>query len=366
MPDPNINTTNTDPTLVAPIPTGVELGEKVKSVIGFFNEEFGLNINGDAVLDSDPTPEQLAALHNWHKDTCMENGIDMPDFDTFTAKVILAKALMPQVDKYGEVQYLFGKGVGVELALQGEVKGRAKQHSDVPIRTHSDFEIYGAATDKYDSIEHSDRFRAVFGNAEIYPVTDTKGLHSMPKDLLHRTSETVDFGGVSFLVPNLELQFIDKFEKGNEELERELRTKTDAEWLASTYKLDGPKIHSAIDHFVIKPEIAKFQAPEDVAKNNLPVLLRKIDGSKRIVKEDSPDMNDADLESAVSENIFVKQYCKNNGIANVSEIIDIVNGTARESAVASLTEAESNRQAKITKELNAKHQEVNEVLAQVA
>ena len=48
-----------------------------------------------------------------------------------------------QMKKAMVEDYLFGKGVGVELALRGTVVGREKNPIVFPYRSHSDFEIYG-------------------------------------------------------------------------------------------------------------------------------------------------------------------------------------------------------------------------------
>lgn len=275
----------TDPSLTAGNNlVNPELGEKVSQTIEYFNNEFGLNIDGAGRLEAEPTTEQLTQLKAWHE-TTSNDGIIMPDMDTFTAKMLLANALMPQRDESGNITYLFGKGAGAELALQGEAAGRDKQVADVPYRTHSDFEIYGATTDSYDAIPHSARFTAVFGSQEIYPVGNTKGLHDLPPDYLHETAEVVNYGGVDFLVPRLELQFVDKFEKSNETVERRLREKTDAEWLATAYDMDADLVHSTIDSYVISPEMAKLQEPTEVAERNNNTLERKLAQTKQRLTE---------------------------------------------------------------------------------
>ncbi len=346
---------------LAPSPTDIELGEKVQTLVGFFRDEFGLGITDKGELDTEPTSEQLASLKDWHEST-RQDGIDMPDFDTFTAKMILARALMPQIGSSGRIQYLFGKGAGIELALQGVVQGREKRLDSTPYRTHSDFEIYAASTDQYESIEHSDRFTAVFGSQEIYPVTATKGLKDLPQDLLHETAETVSFGGVDFLVPSLEVQFVDKFEKANEDVERRLREKTDAEWLVSAYELDGGKVHALIDNYVITPQIAKFSTPEEQAEKNLAGLTRQIAGAKRRYKDDNPQASESEVNTAVNSDFFVSSHSKNMGIEDISELIDPNTGELVQGSPELLLIRERNRQAKAKEILNIKHQQVDETL----
>lgn len=365
MSEQTAHTGNIDPSLIAPNPTRIELGERVESVVGYFNTEFGLDIDTHGVLNTEPSQEQLSALKEWHESTSGDS-IIMPDFDTFTAKMILAKALMPQIDEQGQVQYLFGKGAGAELALQGEVAGRVKRLEAVPYRTHSDFEIYAAETDSYSAIKHSERFTAVFGAQEIYPVGKTKGLSGLPKDLLHETAETVDFGGVSFLVPSLELQFVDKFEKANESVERRLREKTDAEWLASSYELDTELVHSTIDAYVIAPELAKLQPPEEETLRTHDLLVRKVAEAKRRIKGDNPQASDTDVNSALAGDFMLTNLARNKGIENVGELIDTSTGGLKEDITSVLVSLEQTRQAKIVEALQAKHQAVDETLKQSA
>lgn len=358
-------TGNIDPTLVAPNPAEQEVGEKVRNVIGYFNTEFGLDVDNEGVMNTEPTQEQLSALKEWHEATS-KDGIIMPDFDTFTAKMVLAKALMPQVDEEGRVQYLFGKGAGAELAMQGQVQGRAKRQETVPYRTHSDFEIYAAETDNYTAIKHSGRFTAVFGAQEIYPVSKTKGLSDLPPDLLHSTAETVNFGGVSFLVPDLELQFVDKFEKANESKERELRGKTDAEWLAATYDLDVEKIHVVLDTYVISPELSKLQPPEEEANRTHDLLVRKVAEAKRRIRDDSPQAIEADIISALGSDFMLANAARNRGVGNIGELIDTSTGELKEGSMFSIVGLEQTRQAKIAEALQAKHQAIDETLQQAA
>ena len=338
-----------------------EIGEKVSQAIEYFNNEFRFNIDVTGRLEAEPTTEQLTQLRAWHEKTS-DDGIIMPDTDTFTAKMVLANALMPQRDESGNITYLFGKGAGAELALQGEVAGRDKKVADVPYRTHSDFEIYGATTDNYDAIPHSARFTAVFGSQEIYPVGNTKGLHDLPPDYLHETAEAVNYGGVDFLVPRLELQFVDKFEKSNETVERRLREKTDAEWLATAYDMDADLIHATIDSFVITPEVAKFQEPTEVAERNSNTLERKLAQTKQRLTEDMPQASDAELGLAAGKDFMLAQFGRNIGVADMTALVDGETGQLANNSNQLLNEAEIQRQAAIVSSLQAKHEQVEAIL----
>lgn len=351
-----------DPSLTAGNNLGnPELDRKVSQTIEYFNNEYGLNIDDAGHLEAEPTAEQLTQLRTWHK-TTSNGGIIMPNMDTFTAKVVLANALMPQRDESGNITYLFGKGVGAELALQGEAAGRNKRAKDVPYRTHCDFEIYGATTDSYSAIPHSARFTAVFGNQEIYPVGNTKGLHDLPPDYLHKTAELINYGGVDLLVPRLELQFVEKFEKSNETVERRLREKTDAEWLATAYDMDTDLVHATIDSYVIAPEIAKFQEPTDVARRTFLTLERKLTETKNRLTEDMPQANDIELGLVAGKDFMLAQYGRNINVANMSAFINGDTGQLVDNSTQLLQEAETQRQAAITAALHAKHDQVDAIL----
>jgi hypothetical protein len=338
-----------------------ELDKQVGQVIEYFNHEFGLGLDEIGNFQAEPTNEQLGRLKDWHEQTS-KDGIIMPDMDTFTAKMVLARALMPQRDEGGNITYLFGKGAGAELALQGDVVDRTKRVAEVPYRTHSDFEIYGVATDNYDAIPHGDRFRTVFGGQEIYPVGNTKGLHELPPDYLHQTAETVNFGGLDFLVPRLELQFVDKFEKANEPVERKLRQKTDAEWLASTYEMDQELVHSTIDNYVIAPETAKFQIPTEIAELNNATLARKLDQTKKRLSEDMPRTSDTELGIAASKDFMLAQFGRNISVPDLAGLIDGESGQLVDNSAQLLSEAEIQRQAAVVSALQAKREQVDTLL----
>ncbi len=358
----SLPTPSQDPTLIAGnITARPELYKAVGQVVEYFNQEFGLRLDETGNLQIEPTGERLTQLRNWHEETS-KNGIDMPDMDTFTAKMVLARALMPQLDESGNITYLFGKGAGAELALQGDVVGREKRTSDIPYRTHSDFEIYGVVRDSYDAIPYGHRFTAVFGSQEIYPVNKTKGLHDLPQDYLHKTAEVVDYGGLGFIVPRLELQFVDKFEKANETVERDLRHKTDAEWLATAYTMDADLIHSTVDNYVIAPEVAKFQEPTEVAERNSVALERKLVQIKQYLTEDMPQASDIERGLAAGKDFKLVQFGRNIGVADMAPLIDSETGRLASNSVQQLHEAETGRQTAIVSALHTKHERVDAIL----
>lgn len=243
----------------------------------FFGDEFGLAFDSKNQLTERPSTEQLDRLQVWREAT-FPDGIEMPDTETFARKVLLAQALMPQRDEKGRPTYLMGKGIGLEIAVQGEVRGRQKRTESPRYRTHSDFEIYGF-DEKNPPAGYGD-FHHVFGGQEFFPTSKTKGLHELPENYLHDTSEEVNLGGVLVLVPGLEAQFVDKTEKANVKGERELRGMTDAEALARTYTIDSQEVHQLIQSHVIEPALKVFNPQRQVQRLRKNALLMGEDNLK--------------------------------------------------------------------------------------
>ena len=149
-------------------------------------------------------------LKQYNESTTID-GIIMPTIEDFDNKVRLAISLWPQINENEEISYLFGKGVGVELALRGKVLGREKNNHNFPYRSHSDFEIYDSIG--YERIPESGNFIHVLGAQEIYPKTATKGLHGLDESLMDSTYDVVSYQGGTYLVTCLEILFLDKWMK---------------------------------------------------------------------------------------------------------------------------------------------------------
>ncbi len=120
------------------------------------------------MLKGDVSPTQLKSLSDWHEITSDE-GIDMPTKKIFYKKVLLAVSLWPQKDIEG-INYLLGKGIGVEIALRGNVRGRSRQTTDFLYRSHSDFELYGVSEDNEEI--YPKEFKQIFGAQDRYPKTN--------------------------------------------------------------------------------------------------------------------------------------------------------------------------------------------------
>ena len=212
--------------------------------------------------------EEIEKFKKYNDETTSEFGIMMPTLETFDTKVLMATTLWPQINKSGGIDYLLGKGVGVELALRGEVLGRDKNPVSFPFRSHSDFEIYDCLG--YFEIPESEDFVYVFGAQEYYPKDSTKGLHGMDPNLMDSTYETVTYDGHIYLVPELEILFLDKYLR-KESTPRE--EGCDALLLLQAYPLDIDRINELYDKYVSSIELAKF---EEIMEGAYDIQVRNI------------------------------------------------------------------------------------------
>lgn len=227
-----------------------------------------------------------------------KKGIVMPDLDSFNTKVELAISLWPQKNSKGEIDYLFGKGVGVELALRGQVVGRTKNPVVFPYRSHSDFEIYDC--NGYNAIPESIPFRQVFGSHEWYPKTYTKGLHEIEEGLMDSTYDTVIYNGKEYLVPELELLFLDKYVRQESTPRKE---GCDAILLMKQYKLDIDKINRYYDRYVKKYKLDDYDRKHSNSYNGQLISIARIVAAYKKEFEVESVENIPELEEFVNEQI---------------------------------------------------------------
>lgn len=234
--------------------------KEIEAARGFFRD-LGIPLDKDGLISRELTPEQIEKLADWRRQT-MEGGIEMPTEKIFYNKVFVAISLWRQKKEGGGITYILGKGTGVEIALRGNVRGREKRQPAFPYRSHSDFELYAVDV----GIEvYSPAFMTVFGAQEYFPPTKTKGLSHLPPDLLHKTCETVDLGGIDILIPELELMYLDK-RFASEATPRE--DGYDHELLAKRYVLDTEKVLQYLNTFVLpgmRNKIEETYSPEKAA-----------------------------------------------------------------------------------------------------
>lgn len=248
--------------------------QKMTEARDFFRG-FGLPIAPNGLVDATALhPEHIDRLRKWREVVSGNMGVEMPTEDEFYRKTLLAVSLWPQKDG-DAINYLIGKGAGVEVALRGNVQGRIKRPFIFPYRQHSDFELYDVKYNAGPSGENLDNTRIypeafveVFGGQEYFPPTKTKGLRGLPfdqsKKLLDQTYETVDLGGIPVLIPQLELLFLDKYQ-AQESTPRQVDGKImiDAKLLARQYQLNTDLVHEYLMSYIIpyeKEDILKYFA----------------------------------------------------------------------------------------------------------
>lgn len=206
-------------------------------------KKMGVLLNEGMIL-KDLSNEDIDKLRVWYEST-RDGSIQMPTEKAFYENILLALSLFPQKEN-GKIKYVFGKGIGIEIALRGQISNRNKNEVEFPYRSHSDFEMYGMDG------EYNKNFVHIFGAQEKYPTTKTKGLTNLPPDLIGNTAEQVNLDGIDVLIPQLEILFLDKYLK-QESTPREQGI--DAALLAKQYDLNYSLIYKYLLEYSMKPQI---------------------------------------------------------------------------------------------------------------
>lgn len=229
-------------------------------------KNMGIPIKNGLIDSASLTNEHIRILREWESKTEID-GIMMPQLEDFYRSVLAAISLNPQKNEEGKIRYLFGKGIGIEIALRGKVQGRNIIETEPMYRSHSDFELYDAKENVY-----TQYFQDIFGSQEYYPPTKTKGLRDIPEEEMDNTHEIVDLDGYEILVPKLEILFLDKFLK-KEATPRE--SGYDCELLAERYDLDKDLVYEYLKKYYFSYKINEERRNEERTKNNLPQAIIK-------------------------------------------------------------------------------------------
>ena len=194
----------------------------------------------------------IKEIRNYHIDTSSE-GVMVKTYDDFINKILLMIKLWPQKEG-NTINYLFGSGIGIELALQGNVIGRKKNNNCYSYRPHNDIILYDVKILDYEDEKDSYNFKEAFGNIEFYPSYELKVLSNINSNLLDTNCETVVINNHKVLIPELEILFLEKY------LQRELVSREegyDYKLLFNEYELDVDKIINYLEDYYIKPKISK-------------------------------------------------------------------------------------------------------------
>ena len=266
---------------------GFNVKNSMNEAIKYF-ESIGIPIKNGLIDVVSLNDEHLQILKEWESKTEVD-GIIMPNIEDFYRSVLVAISLNPQKNEDGRINYLFGKGIGVEIALRGNVKERNVFETNPPYRSHADFELYDTKENMY-----TQYFQDIFGSQEYYFQTETKGLKDIPEGEMDKTHEVVELDGYEILIPKLEILFLDKF------LRKEATPRAsgyDCELLAERYDLDKEAIYDYLEKYYFKYTIKEEKEKTEKLKNNF---------SKPIIKN---------LNHIIEENDLI----------NVEQAIEILN-----------------------------------------
>ncbi len=208
-----------------------------------------------------PNALSLDQIVAWNQATTNADGILMPRGilneagapikvrDLIHDKLLVATTLWPQTDN-NKVNYLFGKGIGSEIALQATPLGRkTKTNKIFEARPHSDFEMYGLSNMEQ---PYTEEFSRVFGAQEIYDIHSTKAFKDIPNII--DDSQSYEWNGLKLMTPDIELMFLEKLILKENAIYRETDPFYDYELLSQRYSLDFEKINNYLEQYYVKPQ----------------------------------------------------------------------------------------------------------------
>ena len=200
----------------------------------------------------------------------------MPTLDDFNKKIEkLFNIWNPKNDN--KINYLIGKGTAIELALRGKIDRESKE-INFSYRKHYDLELY-VTDEQVKSKENYKNFQFVFGNQEV--LDTIKSLHDLPNDLLFNSSEKVIYNLHEYYIPKLELLFLDKFLRVEENVREE---GYDYVLLLKKYKLNLEKVLNYFDKYYLEPIVTAF---DEGYKNLVTDQINGLVSLARMVASDS-------------------------------------------------------------------------------
>ncbi len=197
------------------------------------------------------TPAQIDRLKTWRNEGRGENGDAMPTQERFDDNLFLLQSLWPQKEG-GKVNYTLGLDTASEVAFQGRAVGRKKRPLAVPYMSHKKFTCYGveSVADPTDPSKQvpavPEAVRTIFDDQEYFIPGETAGLRDVPPALMGEQAQEVDYEGLTFLVPPLEVMVVDSLEAENgmraEEVDAFEREDFDSGFLMRQYETDKDDI----------------------------------------------------------------------------------------------------------------------------
>jgi hypothetical protein len=204
----------------------------------------------------------------------------------------LKRAITIYPQKWDKVNYLFGGDVGISLALNGDIYLRTKKNNSSQSIKDKDVESIDLYSFKHG--HYSDDFERTMGR---YNKCDTcsKNLVGLSSDLLDSTYEIVKYNKHNYLLPQLEILFLDSFLNGNKEM---------AEELMKNYDLNIRTILSYYSENYMEPILNKCNS---VKKDYILVMLEIYHITKRIAVHElttnsfSPEMVNEKLNETLKK-----------------------------------------------------------------
>ena len=224
------------------------------------------------ILKKDIDEFDIEALRLWNIDSSVDNKL-MPDYETFVDKVLVINKLWPQIVD-GKINYLFGMGIGIELALQGNVIGRRKNNNCYPYRSHNDIYLYDV-----DSINDNNLLSRVFKNVFLFDKKNTYTLNGLSSDLLDKNYDMVMIHNHKILIPCLEILFLDSYLSGGMDKRVE---GADYLLLIKEYDLDIDRVISYLEEYYINYLINNTDSRYDnLLEEQISAIERIINTGKR-------------------------------------------------------------------------------------
>ena len=233
-------------------------------------------MNIKEILNKELEDLDIEELRLWNIDSSID-GVLMPDYDSFVDKILVISKLCNQKDN-NKINYLFGMGLGIELALQGNVIGRRKNNNCYPYRKHNEIYLYDVdKNNNYFYNSESPLFK-VF-NCLVYDKTSTTILNNMPVDLMDNNYDMVMIHNHKILIPCLEILFLDSYLSGGMDKRVE---GADYELLIREYELDVNKVISYLENYYINYLIDNSDSRYDnLALEQISAIERILNTGKR-------------------------------------------------------------------------------------
>ena len=191
----------------------------------------------------------IETLKKWNLDTTVD-GVYMPDYDTFLNKVLLIIELYAQ--KEDKINYLFGMGLAIELALQGNVYKRKKNNNCYSYRPHNSLYLYNVDKQDNSFYNNDNALFKVFNNICIFDKQNTVNLHNLEYSYFDNNYDIVYLCNKKIYIPKLEILFLDSY------LSKQSSSRDgvhDYELLLNEYDLNLDEIIRYIENYYIDYQI---------------------------------------------------------------------------------------------------------------